>query len=432
MKKCSSLLFLLLFANLVFAQQQDSLADARKVHKKTGSALESKFSEYGFFQKVHSDAGGPRFMVADEKDNFRFGIGGTVHATVIHDFSGSVDGLTFTTWNIPVPTDFAGQTGFSMGASKLNFKAIGKLGKRDVVAFVEIGVGSSGNGVNLRHAYFSYGGLTVGQTYSFFMDMAAGPMTVDLEGPNTQVNKRHPLVGYTFNIKDKWKIAASIERQELGSVQNPSLGIYDEFQEIPDIATRASFSFKNGHVQLATLLRYLYYYAEDTLNRVTRSGSISNLGMGLSLSGSWRFAPSTSFSFQSVAGHGIASYIQDLSNSRLDLITMLNPDSKYELRTSPMYGGYFAIQHHWSPSVLSSLVYGYVHLYRLDGYTYNSSDCDDFRASHYFAMNVFWNVNDYFVLGAEYLFGQRENMTPDGSTAFGSANRVDVMLSYSF
>lgn len=431
-------LSLLMFAlaSITPSVAQDSIADNHSRIKSSGkySPFDNGHSDFGYFRKVYSDAGGPRFMVADENDNFRFGIGGTIHATMFFDFNGSLEGSSFTTWNIPVPTDYAGQSGLTMGSSKLNFKAIGKLGGKQMVAFVEIGVGTStGNAINLRHAYFSYGGLTVGHTYSFFMDLAAGPMTVDLQGPNTQISIRHPLIGYTFKFGNHWKLAAALERQELKINASSSAGVSDEFQECPDIAFNTSYTFDRGHLQLAALLRYLYYYRNSPLSTTSeRSGTKLDVGFGGALSGSFNFTKNTSLSFQSVVGRGVGAYIQDLSESKLDLINMVTSDSASVLKTAPMYGGYFSVQHNWTQRLVSSLIYGYVHLYHMPGYVYNYDDCYNFNSSHYVAANLFWNVSDYFIVGVEYLYGVRQNVFADGSYDSGHANRVDLMLSYSF
>ena len=87
-----------------------------------------------------------------------------------------------------------------------------------MAGFIEFGAGTSGNAINLRHAYFSYGGLTVGQTWSLFMDLSAGSETVDLEGPNTQISSRHPLIAYTLPLGKSWKIACSAEMPSLSMI----------------------------------------------------------------------------------------------------------------------------------------------------------------------------------------------------------------------
>ena len=397
--------------------------------------------EQGFFQKAFTDKGDPHFMIMDDQGNFKFGIGGNVHFTFFYDVYGSVDDKAFTTAAIPVPTDKANQIGFSMGGSKLNFRAIGKIGKRNMLGFIELGAGTSGNVINLRHAYFSYGGLTVGQTWSLFMDLGAGAQTVDLEGPNTQISSRHPLIAYTLPLNKSWQIAFSAEMPALSYIFDNTVGsttvysIEEEFQNAPDFVIHGKYKGDIGHVQVGAIFRNLSYY---NYNIITGEGNTERrTGWGASASGSVLIAKKCIFSGQYFIGKGIASYVNDLAAAHVDLVKMTNRSTgEADMETVPMTGFYVSTQALWSAQFSSSFIYGYTHLFQNKDYIYGTSD-RFLNSTHYAAVNLFWEIHPDLTIGAEYLFGLKNlqyygSEPVDKSSLYGVANRLDFMLNYSF
>ena len=397
--------------------------------------------QQGFFLKAFTDKGDPHFMITDDKGNFKFGIGGNVHFTFFYDVYGSVDDKAFTTAVIPVPTDYANQIGFSMGGSKLNFRASGKMGNKTMAGFIEFGAGTSGNAINLRHAYFSYGGLTVGQTWSLFMDLSAGAETVDLEGPNTQISSRHPLIAYTLPIGKSWKIAASAEMPSLSYVFDKAVGsttvssIEEEYQNLPDFVIQSKYKWNNGHVQVGAIYRNLTYY---NFNTATGEGNTERRqGWGVSASGSLLIAKKCIFSGQYFIGKGIASYVNDLAAAHVDLVAITDKvTGEKDMETVPMTGFYVSLQALWSARLSSSFIYGYTHLLKSDNYIYGDKD-RFLNSTHYAAVNLFWEINSDLKIGAEYLFGMKDlqyygSAPVDNSSLYGMANRLDFMLNYSF
>ena len=397
--------------------------------------------EQGFFQKAFTDKGDPHFMISDNKGNFKFGIGGNVHFTFFYDVYGSVDDNAFTTAAIPVPTDKTNQIGFSMGGSKLNFRAIGKIGKRNMLGFIEFGVGTKGNDISLRHAYFSFGGLTVGQTWSLFMDLAAGAQTVDLEGPNTQISARHPLIAYTLSLGKSWQIAFSAEMPSLSYVFDKSLSanvvysIEEEFQNIPDFVIHGKYKGNIGHVQVGAIFRNLAYYNYNPFDNLGHTER--RFGWGVSVSGSVLIAKRCIFSGQYFIGNGIASYVNDLSAAQVDLVKMTNINTwDQKMETVPMTGFYVSLQALWSAKFSSSFIYGYTNLFQYKNRIYGDSD-RFLKSTHYAAVNLFWEIHPDLTIGAEYLFGMKNlkyyGTNPvDKSELSGMANRLDFMLNYSF
>lgn len=389
--------------------------------------------EQGYFQKAFTDAGDPHFMIEDKKGNFTFGIGGNVHFTMFYDYYGSVDGKDFTTTNIPVPTDYAPHFGFTLGASKLNFRATGNVGKRKLFAFIELGVTTASNNITLRHAYVSYAGLTIGHTWSLFMDLGAGGRTVDLEGPNTQISIRHPLIAYTLPLGKKWHLAFSAEAPSLAYVFGGKKYVQEEFQAAPDFVIHAKYKGELGHIQMGAIFRTLAYYYNDP---VKGGRSEYRFGWGVAASGSVLIAKKCIFAGQAVVGQGIATYIQDFNsdNAKLDLLIMRNAttDEILDLATAPMCGFYLSVQALWTSRLNSSFIYGYTNLLPYKGVRYGADDNGFLlECTHYAAANLFFDINPDLSIGGEFLFGLKKG-TLNGNAAQGFANRFNCMINYKF
>lgn len=374
--------------------------------------------EFGFFQKAFVDKSDPRFMLTTNDGSFKFGIGGFVNVISLCDFNGMVNNKDFVTSQIPV-LDKSNQAQFSIGAetSRINFKAVGRTKFGDAIGFIEADFRGSGDNLHLRHAYISYFGFTVGQTWSTFMDLEASPPTIDFEGPNTSIALRQPMIRYSARFSPKWTFSVAMEMNNALIADYPNWGVRTEEQHQPDFPLHVVFKDKFGHLQLGGVLRIMNYY--DTIAAKHHRA----LGYGVALSGRFNLPREVYIYFQAVYGEGIAQYIQDLSFSNLDLVIDL--EQKGRLRTLPMYGGYVGIQKDWTKKIYSALIYSYTKLNP-------SGDYDSFQNmfdhTHYFAANVFWEIIPYGTIGIEYLFGQRVNQSNDR----GNANRIDFLVRYSF
>ena len=420
-----------------YAQKNDTIVS--KTHVKQNTRNWNRYDpERGFFQKAFTDKGDPRFMITNEDETFSFGVGGVVHVISFYDFNGSLNNKDFSTWNIPVPTYFTPQYGMTMGSTKINFKAKSKLGKHNLIAFVSFNTPSSEDRIKLRHAYISWGDFTIGKTYSFFMDLAAGPMTVDLQGPNTQISISSPLLGYMHSFGN-WTLAAALEMPSYKvpeatptGVGLNEFGIYDEFQSTPDLSAHVNYKGKFGHLQAGFLSRKLHYWAGNHPDYTKSETRVCN-GFGVSLSGLVNITPKLFFTFQGIYGEGVANYLNDFSDAGIDLVlnkTYTDGSDMSSMMALPTYGGYGSFQYDWNKKFSSAVVFGMTGAAHVnDVYKQYYS----FRFSQYGAMNLFYNINDYCTCGIEFLRGHRRNFALDPDAACGGvANRLNIMFSYTF
>ena len=429
--------FILIFCMFISANsyaQQDSIVKTKSPKKILGGTIirvsdtvwfRAYNPEQGYFQKANTDKGDPRFMVANENETFKFGIGGFVRVVAFSDFNGSIPDNDFITSLIPIPTDHYGQFRIFANQSRINFKVVGKVKKHTIVSFIEGNFAGTNNAFKLRHAYVSLFGLTVGQTWSTFMDLQAGPPTIDGEGPNNQIAIRHPMIRYTYYYKDKFHVAVAAEFSEIlmDDLPNDPFKVYNQPQRVPDLVTHFKYQGKVGHVQLGAVLRFMNY-GDSTQTKK----SVFVPGGGLSLSGTFNLWKNAMLYYQFDGGKGIASYIQDLSVFNLDLLPTFSGTQK--MNTAWMYGGYLGLQQYWTKKLHSNAVYG---ITRLSAPTGNNGFFEQYlpwyyKYGQYLAINTIWNFFDFASTGVELIWGERTNLNREK----GHAHRVNLLLRYDF
>ena len=426
---------MLLFCASAFAQKADTT--------RYGDNEEKYNPELGYFQKAHTDLGDPRFMFTDNTGEFVFGVGATIHMTGYYDFAGAIDDYTFKPCIIPIPEDKSNHLGLTMSNTEIHLKAKSYLGRHRLIAYLQV-VNSarewSSNNIYLGRAYVSWNHFSIGRTYSFFMDLEAGAMTVDMQGPNAQIGRTHPLVGYTWPINDKWTFAIAAEEPSFNIVSTEQYGVAIDFQPVPDLAMHIKYKGEMGHVQLGGLYRNMAYYStginlQSHYDLTPNYKTFSKAGYGLSLSGKIDPAPWISLSAQVAGGHGISSYVNDLDDLSVNFGLLKDRDEEGYLKMDavPVYAAYGSATINWTKSIKSSLLYGVTGIYKDE----NMSLMNELKSSQYMAANVFWHFSPYFFIGAEYLHGYKkiyltQNEQEQGIIDNGHANRFDATITYRF
>ncbi len=445
MKKLLLLLFFLSIIGVVSAEEaKDSIINIGELRIKHNNLSWNHYApERGFFQKAYTDASDPRFMITNEDETFTLGIGGTFRMTAYYDVCGAVRGDKFSTYDIPVPTENRGRVGLSVESSNIYFKSKAKIGKRDLVAVVRI-KSNADEKITLNQAYASYGGLTVGKVYSFFMDLAAGVTTVDLQGPNTQISHTLPLIGYTFDVGKHFTFGGSIEKPTytFSNFWGEDIAIEEDHQSIPDFVAKVVYRNSFGHLQASALFRQMCY--KNTITKIVSHGETSSEvhhnianAFGVALSGHINTSLKSFVSFQGFYGKGISDYINDLDQKHLSMKIIqkieLGHSPEYDLEATPVWGAYAGYQYNFSKHFNMSAVYGIVKL------NHDNTDMVFFDNTQYAALSGFYHFNDYFMLGAEVLYGnhkEREHIDKSTSGTIlaqrGEACRANVMFSYTF
>jgi hypothetical protein len=216
----------------------------------------------------------------------------------------------------------------------------------DVTAVVEADFrGSGGSTVNLRlrHAYFTVGGLTVGQTRTVFGDPDADASVVDLEGPPTGIALRTPQVRFASSAESRWRwtVAAEVSGLDYSTLPDFDPDVFSTYLRWPDFTASLRYGSKRNHVQVAGVVREIGYRRRLMSSGETESESESLTGGGVAVSGRFTLSARNRLVYQAVAGKGITHYLASFGGGGWDAV----PDGRGELKATTDTGGYLAYMH---------------------------------------------------------------------------------------
>ena len=263
----------------------------------------------------------------------------------------------------------------------------------------------------LRHAFGSYGGWLVGQTWSNFMDVDTLPDVLEFNGPTGQVFIRQPQIRYTLSTGEHSKLALAVENPQ--SDARDAGGDVTALDRGPDFTGRWALSGDWGHFAVRALVRDLSVEDGNGGNKANR------LGYGLGVSGGVKLGARDQVVYQLNSGKGIGRYIQDAT-----------PAAAYDastatLRAQRATGGFVGLQHTWTDALRSSLVYAQANMSNDSGF---GSVAELNKRTKQAYANLVWSPLDQMDVGLEYVWGERK--TEDGSK--GEVQRLQTSVMYRF
>lgn len=286
-------------------------------------------------------------------------------------------------------------------------------------------VGSSSN-PRLRFAFVDFGYFRVGQDATVFMDTSSFPRTADFQGPNGIVNSRQGLARVTLPITERIRWASAVE-QPFSDITTGGQGT--NVQDVPDFTSHLRYDNDRLHLQASTILRKISH--RDATGDVQRE-----TGSGINLSGNvhpWAVLFGTNplrdanpspltrsrLILQYSQGTGIGRYLQDTSGIGMD--AALNAAGDLEALD---ISGYVLGYEQWlARKWLLNFTHSNLQVDATDAMPGNT-----FAESDYVATGLWWIPVANASIGAEYLWGQRENI--DGQRA--RAERIQTVFQYNF
>lgn len=369
----------------------------------------------------------PRFAIVGKNNKFYIGLGGDIKATMNYDFGSVIQNPNeFGPSSIPMPGSSnynpSNKGWFGISAQQtdlfLNFVALpdnpNKIG-----FYLNATLLGSGYLPQIRSAYVSYRGIEAGYGFSLFTDLAAAPTSIDYDGPNSFTVDINAKLDYRHNFGKHFGFGIGAE-MPMASYTNGNHTATCT-QRIPDIPAYVQWNFgNNNRIRLSGLLRNMQY--RDEVATDTKSLA----GWGVQLSGNFNICDKLIGYYQATYGKGITSYFQDLTGNGLDMVP--NIDKNGQLETVKAWGAYLALQYNFSSKCYSTVLYSQLRNYApkyADGAT---AWGDQYKYGQYVLGNFFYNINDLFTWGIEYIYGRRMNM--DYSQAHD--NRIQTMLMLTF
>lgn len=366
------------------------------------------------------EPGIPRFVLTDRKGRFALGIGGYVKATAEYDFGGISKDIDFYPALIPNKGASHVRNQFQMDAttSTVYLKLVGQTKRLgDFVVYTAGNFRGDGRGFELRNAYASLMGFTLGYDYGSFMDQAAIPPTIDFAGPNGMAIYHATQFRYERAFGKGWKAGIGVEMPVVNGITNNNLSISS--QRMPNFPAYLQYAWNpQSHVRAAAILRSMTY------DNLVANKAESETGWGVLLSTKFNVCSKLQLFGQGIYGKGIAQFMNDLSNLDVDIVP--DPERAGHMQVLPMMGWYGGLQYNFSKKVFVSSTYGQSRLYSDDNYP--ASPSEQYRYGQYLVANLFWNITPDMQVGAEYLRGWRT----DFNDQTRHANRLNLAVQYSF
>ena len=343
-------------------------------------------------------------------------IGGYVKTTVVYNFDPLEIRDRFIVGSIPVEdrADIEAQSSITASQSRLNFDLREPTEFGLLRAFIEGDFASDNDTFRLRHAFGQWKKVLAGKTWSSFVDTQATPEEVDFEGLNGRINVRQSQIRIMPTIGQNYEFQLSLEDP------NPQIENGKGVTRAPDLVTSGRFVINDRlHVKVGLMGRQIRGQADLSLG----GGLEKEYGWGATVSGRFmtpRLGGRDSILFQINAGNGIGRYVNDLSSvGNFDGI--FSPEG--ELKLFDITSGYVSYQHWWKGSIRSNFTFGAV---EVDNPSFVEGDA--YKRTLRFSSNIFWMPTPRIDIGAEYLWGNRQNENGDND----DATQIQLAARYRF
>lgn len=422
MKNYLLLFFLLSFTGL-HAQVRDTLkVIMTKVEQEPADTL------YYFSSRVDTIALYPirtdTTKIVEDKNTqdltdskYKINVKGSVRVNGYYDFTGMTSTEGFLPYDIPVGVqqiDDLSSVYIGARQSRIGIEGEASTKVGHIRTYMEVDFASStGSFWRLRHAYAEWNYFKIGHTWSTFMDNASLPTTVDFEGPNSSLSKRHGLIRYERKFGEQTIVGISMEAPQT-DYYNPADTLLENKNKQGnfDIAGRYKHLQKWGHVQVAGIFRRIDYLNDDHIDEL--------FGWGILLSTVINLNPKNTVYSQYSFGESIANYYVGFGNRQLDAVYDPEADN---MTKKFIQGGFATYTHIFSPVWRFSATFG---MSSIKGKAFEPPET--FKSSLYFAGNFFYYPIETINLGIELTSGTRTNK--DDQT--GVATRISMIAGFSF
>lgn len=322
-------------------------------------------------------------------------------------------------------TNEKGQTKLHARQTRLNLGTQTPTSWGDMTTYFEVDffgadgneIVSNSNNVRLRHALASLGPLSVGQTWTTFMDPASLPETLDFGGPVGEAFVRQGLVRWTEKFGGgAWSVA--LENPESFLARRNANGSYatlaPDDDRIPDIVGRVDINGSWGRLAAAAMARSLRVDVAGSSAAVEARDS--KWGGALGIYGVMPIVGKDSLNFSLNGGNALGRYI----GQGLFFDADIDGDGKIHL--NKQWGSILSYRHFWADNVRSTLAISAAGASNPNGAgTAN-------RKSQSAHLNLLWSPVPQATLGVEFIHARLEK--EDGRD--GSLNRVQASAQYAF
>ena len=262
--------------------------------------------------------------------------------------------------------------------------------------------------LRIRHASVNWDRWTVGQTWTNFFNTTVLPDYLDFVGPVGATFARQPQVRYTApTATGSWSF--SLENPE--TTLTPYGGgprIDADDSSAPDLIVRRNWTGDWGNISVAGLLREL------KINEADRDDS--EVGGAISVAGKFKLSEGDDIRWQMIYGNALGRYLG------LNSYNVGTLDATNNIVLTRQYGVLVAYKHLWTHRLQSSLgasFSGAANETATSGFAVPRN----YQSAH---ANIVWSPIERMRIGAEYIWGRREDESGDD----GTLNRLLLSAEY--
>ncbi len=269
---------------------------------------------------------------------------------------------------------------------------------------------SNSNGLRMRHAFGTLGGLLAGQTWTTFSDVATYPETLDFGGPVGIIFARQAQVRWTQPFTGgQWSVA--LENPETVAALPSGASFRADDDRLPDFAANVHFNTAWGKYSIAGMARQLRVDSASA-----PASRAQKLGTAFGVNGVVPTFGKDDVRFSAYAGNGIGRYSVGFFPDAL-------LDAGGHLVLPTQWLAMVAYRHFWTTSLRSTVA-----LSGLASSNPAGTGASVNKRSDSAHLNVIWSPVPQTNLGLEYIHARRE--VQDGSA--GSVNRLQASAQYFF
>ena len=266
----------------------------------------------------------------------------------------------------------------------------------------------------LRRAYITYNSFLVGQDWTTFQNLTALPEGLDFIGPTEgTVFGRQPMVRYSWN---GWQVALENPETSLLARGGASRVLTDD-NVLPDVVVRYDLKNNFGNVSFAALGRQLRSRIQTP---ATLASSETAMAGGLSVAGkvnvNW-FGAADDLRFNLTGGTGIGRYVG------INTVTDSVVTEDGGLKAIPLFGGYLAFRHVWTPKLRSTVTASVLNAHNEPELTGAAAT----KRVDSYHINLLYSPVKAVTVGVEALPARRQSETQQGYL-----RRLQMSMKYSF
>ena len=265
---------------------------------------------------------------------------------------------------------------------------------------------SNSHNVRLRHAYFTLGHITFGQTNSTFLSSNAADSVSFTLG---DIFMRQPQFRYTHPI-DGGNIAFGIEQPESTLTKSDGSLVNPGDDRLPDFVIKAKWFGRWGLFSLSTLLREIRI--DDS------AGSDQAFASAVRIAGMLKTSRLNNIRLTIAGGNGFGRYIGYNS------FTTGYLDANNQITLTPIYTLQASYQHYLADTTRMNLIFAYVGS-TLDSNYPDTSHAKEYSSTH---LNIRHSVFKNAMVSLEYIYATKLSIAND----FTNLHRLIFSTSYDF